>query len=72
MTQETQYDEIRTDLWPVMDLSQLIHQQEILTRRITSLHSMMAGASPTVTMMYNALYNASQELSELIEKQTSR
>lgn len=67
-------EEIRTDLWPTMSISQLYRQQEMLLEKITKLQSMTplgTGGPPTIQGLLHILQQAMTDLTLLIENKSS-
>lgn len=63
-------DEIRTDLWNEMTLTQLHRQQELMIDRLNllfGLRSSMNSNSPTVLNMYHTTFAAYEQLNALVE-----
>lgn len=64
------HDEIRTDLWDEMTLTQLHRQQELMIDRLNQLfglRSSMNSNSPTVLSMYHITFAAYERLNALVE-----
>lgn len=64
-------DEIRTDLWNYMSLSELGRQQDMLIDRLTQVQVMMGtGHTQTLMDMYLAMQHIMKSLSVLIESKS--
>lgn len=68
-------DELRSDLWPAMSVSQLYHQQELVLDKITKLRSIMpfgVAGTPAIAGMMVALQQAMMDLNLLIESKSTQ
>lgn len=64
------HDEIRTDLWDTMSLTQLHRQQELMINRLNTISRMMSsttGTPQTVIDMYAAVHKANAALNAFVE-----
>lgn len=58
---------LRSDLWPYMDVPQLIRQQEIVTDKLLMVYNLIGNkATPSLQTIYGALQTALNDLSNLI------
>jgi hypothetical protein len=66
-------DEIRTDLWNTMTMTQLYRQQELMIERLNQLHTMsnsLNSNSLAILQIYNATRSAFDQLNALVEHKT--
>jgi hypothetical protein len=60
--------QVRTDLWPTMNIAQLNRQREIMLDHLSKLQSIMSESpGPTLRNMYGALQTGLKDLSDLID-----
>ena len=60
--------QVRTDLWPTMNITQLTKQRELMLNHISKLMTIMGdNASVSVRNMYGALQTGLNDLNKLID-----
>lgn len=65
--------DIRSDMWPNMNITQLTRQQEIVIDRINKLTTIMSsGYSQSFSTIYGALQQANKDLASLIDRKTQQ
>jgi hypothetical protein len=60
--------QVRTDLWPTMNIAQLTRQRELMLDHLSKLQSIMTdNPGTTIRNMYGALQTGLKDLSNLID-----
>ena len=65
--------QVRTDLWHTMNMSDLVHQRDLLMSHMEKASRMIGfNASPAVLGIYSAMQMALQDINHLIDATSDR